>query len=212
MAGTRGNHLLAVYVGIPSEIEDEFNKWYNTQHVPERLAIPGFQSAARYVSLEGTPKYMAFYELDHASVLDTPAYKRLGENPSDWDKRMLPNMHLEARTVYECILTCGEAGAQHAPYLLSVRVDIAPEVEDEFNEWYNVDHVPKLATVPGVHGARRYRKVSGNGTQYLALYELANAQVRSTEAWTKASRTEWTNKILPQLQAKWALNIGQRIL
>jgi hypothetical protein len=56
MAGTRGNHLLAVYVGIPSEIEDEFNKWYNTQHVPERLAIPGFQSAARYVSLEGTPK------------------------------------------------------------------------------------------------------------------------------------------------------------
>jgi hypothetical protein len=78
-------------------------------------------------------------------------------------------MHVEARTVYECILTCGETGTQHAPYLLSVRVDIAPEVEDEFNEWYNVDHVPKLAAVPGVHGARRYRKLSGNGTKYLAL-------------------------------------------
>jgi len=160
MAGTRGNHLLAVYVGIPSEIEDEVNKWYNTQHVPERLAIPGFQSAARYVSLEGTPKYMAFYELDHANVLETPAYKRLGENPSDWDKRILPNMQVEARTVYECIFTCGEAGAQHASYLLSVRLDIAPEVEDDFNEWYNVDHLPKLAAVPGVHGARRYRKLS----------------------------------------------------
>ena len=92
MAGTRGNHILAVYVGIPGDIEDEFNKWYNTQHVPERLAIPGFQSAARYTSLDGTPKYMAFYELDNAGVLETPAYKRLGENPSDWDKRILPNM------------------------------------------------------------------------------------------------------------------------
>ena len=49
MASTRGNHLLAVYVGIPSDIEEEFNKWYNTQHVPERIAIAGFQSAARYV-------------------------------------------------------------------------------------------------------------------------------------------------------------------
>ena len=35
MAGTPGKHLLAVYVGNPSEIEDEFNKWYNAQHVPE---------------------------------------------------------------------------------------------------------------------------------------------------------------------------------
>ncbi len=123
MAGTRGNHLLAVYVGIPSEIEDEFNKWYNTQHVPERLAIPGFQSATRYVSLEGTPKYMAFYELDSASVLETPAYKRLGENPSDWDKRILPNMQVEARTVYECSLTCGEAGGGGG---LKIEMRLAP--------------------------------------------------------------------------------------
>ena len=212
MAGTRGNHLLAVYVGIPSEIEDEVNTWYNTQHLPERLAIPGFQSAARYVSLAGTPKHMAFYELAHASVLETPAYKRLGENPSDWDKRILPNIQVEARTVYECILTCGEAGAQHAPYLLSVRADIAPEVEDDFKEWYNVDDMPKLAAVPGVHGARRYRKWSGNGMQYLALYEFDNAQVRSTEAWAKASNTEWTRKILPQLRVQWLFNTGQRIV
>jgi len=210
MAGTRGNHLLAVYVGIPSDIEEEFNKWYNTQHVPERIAIAGFQSAARYVSLEGTPKYMAFYELDNASVLETPAYKRLGENPSDWDKRILSNMQVEARTVYECIFTCGEAGAQHAPYLLSIRLDIAPEVENDFNEWYNIDHLPKLAAVPGVHGARRYRKLSGNGTTYLALYEFDNAQVRSTEAWAQAANTEWTKKIRPHL--KPLANIGQRIL
>jgi hypothetical protein len=72
--------------------------------------------------------------------------------------------------------------------------------------------VPKLAAVPGVHGARRYRKLSGNGTKYLALYEFDNAQVRSTAAWAKASRTEWTNKILPRLQAQWVFNTGQRIL
>jgi len=63
-----------------------------------------------------------------------------------------------------------------------------------------------------VHGARRYRKLSGNGTKYLALYEFDNAQVRSTEAWAKASNTEWTRKILPQLRVQWLFNTGQRIV
>ncbi len=46
--------------------------------------------------------------------------------------------------------------------LLAVWIDIAPEAEGEFNEWYNVDHVPALVGVPGVYGARRYVAVEGN--------------------------------------------------
>jgi hypothetical protein len=209
MAGTRGKHLLAVYAGIPGDIEDDFNRWYNTQHIPERLAIPGFQRAARYEALKGEPKYLALYELEDASVLESPAYTRLAKQPNDWDKRIMPKLQVEARTVYECIFTCGEAAEAHAPFLLSVRLDIAPEVENDFNEWYNVDHLPKLAAVPGVHGARRYRKLSGNGTKYLALYEFANEQVTSTEAWSKAANTEWTKKMRPHL--KPLTQLGKRI-
>ena len=49
MAGTRGSHLLTVYANIPAEIEDDFNQWYNTQHIPERLAIQGFPGCDRSV-------------------------------------------------------------------------------------------------------------------------------------------------------------------
>ena len=76
MAGTRGSHLLTVCVGIPREIEDAFNPWYNIQYVSEQLAIPGFQSAACYVSLAGTPKYMALYERDNAQVRSTEAWAK----------------------------------------------------------------------------------------------------------------------------------------
>jgi len=38
-------------------MEEEFNAWYDSEHLPERLAIPGFRSAR-----EG--KYLATYELD----------------------------------------------------------------------------------------------------------------------------------------------------
>jgi hypothetical protein len=202
--------LLAVYAGIPREIEDDFNNWYNQQHVPERLAIRGFQSATRYESIKGEPKYLAFYELDDASVLESSDYLALRNKADDWDNRIMPRFQVEARTVYENIVTCGEASDPHAPFLLSVRLDIAPEVEADFNEWYNVDHLPKLSAVPGVHGARRYRKLSGNGTTYLALYEFDNEQVTSTEAWAKAANTEWTKKMRPHL--KPFINLGKRIL
>ncbi|MEE8291442.1 MAG: DUF4286 family protein [Candidatus Tectomicrobia bacterium] len=200
MAGTRGKHLLTVYADIPAEIEDDFNNWYNSQHIPERLAISGFHSAVRYESLKGDPKYLALYELEDASVLETPEYAKLRENANDWDKRITPKLQVAARNIYETIFACGDAPNAHTPFLLSVRLDIAPEVEDEFNQWYNEDHLPKLAAVPGVACARRYRSLSGNGTKYLALYELENDQVMNTEAWSKAVNTEWTLKMRPHLK------------
>jgi hypothetical protein len=209
MAGTRGKHLLTVYADIPADIEADFNQWYNTQHIPERLAIAGFQSAVRYESLKGDPKYLALYELDDAKVLDSPEYGKLRENPNDWDNRIAPKLQVAARNVYEQIFACGEAKGEHAPYVLSVRLDIASEVEDDFNHWYNEDHLPKLASVPGVTCARRYCSLSGTGTKYLALYELENDGVTSTDDWSKAANTEWTKKIRPHL--KPLPNLAKRI-
>ena len=46
-------------------MEEEFNAWYDSEHLPERLAIPGFRSARRWVC-NGT--YLGTYELDSAGV------------------------------------------------------------------------------------------------------------------------------------------------
>ena len=53
-------------------------------------------------------------------------------------------------------------------------MNVAPEHENEFNEWYNVEHLPALGAVPGVLAARRYRG-SGAAQRYAAIYHFANA-------------------------------------
>lgn len=212
MVGTRSKHMLTVYADIPADVEDDFNQWYNQQHIPERLALAGFQRAIRYEALKGEPKYMAFYELTDAGVLETPEYLALRDKAKTdaWDTRIMPKLQVQARNVYEQMLSCGDTPDDYAPFLLSVRLDIAAEVEDEFNRWYNEEHLPQLASVPGVTCARRYRSVSGTGTKYLALYELENEQVRNTEAWSKAANTEWTLKLRPHL--KPLASVAKRIL
>lgn len=45
--------------------EDDFNQWYEGQHMPDVLAIPGFVSAERFTCVgEGPHKYMAVYEIE----------------------------------------------------------------------------------------------------------------------------------------------------
>ena len=66
--------------------------------------------------------------------------------------------------------------------LLLIAMNVAPEHENEFNEWYNIEHLPALGAVPGVLAARRYRG-SGATQRYAAIYHFANPDVPNSAAW-----------------------------
>jgi hypothetical protein len=82
--------FLLVLMQPPSTIEEEFNAWYDTEHIPERLAVPGVETAIRFCSTtSAAPKYLAMYDLAAESVLDSDAYKNVaGDNSSPWTKRV----------------------------------------------------------------------------------------------------------------------------
>jgi hypothetical protein len=82
--------MLLVQMEPPATLEEEFHDWYDTEHTPERAAVPGFLSAARYVCVDGWPRYMACYDLESVAVLDGADYRAIGgENLSVWSKRVL---------------------------------------------------------------------------------------------------------------------------
>jgi hypothetical protein len=81
--------FLLVLMQPPASMDDEFNAWYDSEHVPERLAVPGVETAIRYSSAEGVPNYLAIYDLVDKSVLDTEAYLKVaGDRSSPWTKRV----------------------------------------------------------------------------------------------------------------------------
>ena len=83
MAGKKGRGLLMVYNDVGPEHEDEFNRWYNEEHIPERLSIPGVLNAARYTAVQGSPKYLACYELTEPETWHSDAWQRWLNNPTD---------------------------------------------------------------------------------------------------------------------------------
>jgi len=82
--------VLLVLNDVASEFEEEFNRWYQQQHVPERLAVPGFRSARRYRAVDSGPAYMAVYECDSIEVFTSKAYQERLANPTDWTRKVMP--------------------------------------------------------------------------------------------------------------------------
>jgi hypothetical protein len=188
MANQKGTGLLMVWTDVPAEKEKEFDRWYNEEHLAERLAIPGFLSAARYEAVKGGPKHLACYELESPAVLESEAYKRVRANPTEWTKRCDPGVIATTfiRNVYTMIhpraLTPAAARSGMAPALQMGRMDVPREIDEEFNTWYNTIYVPNYEKVPGVIRGRRYRAVTG-APAYLTLYEFEHPKVSESAAW-----------------------------
>lgn len=74
----------------PPGLEEEFNDWYDTEHLPQRARLPGFLSASRWVCTRGFPRSLAVYDLDGLSALTSPDYLAVaGLNSTPWSRRIL---------------------------------------------------------------------------------------------------------------------------
>jgi hypothetical protein len=82
--------MLIVTANPPAFMAEEFNAWYDLEHLPERLAVPGFRTGLRYVMLGMERRYLALYDLDDIAVLDTPAYLAVSaDRATPWTKRII---------------------------------------------------------------------------------------------------------------------------
>jgi hypothetical protein len=168
---------------------DEFNDWYDLEHIPERQRVPGFLSLQRWIGVENPRQSVATYDLENIAVLQGPGYRAIGgENLSPWSRRVTAKVERLLRYEGEQILPGDATAPANAGGLLLVGMTPGAAVETAFNAWYDTEHVPALARVPGVLSARRFR-TSGGNPKYIALYHLTAPAVVDSPEWKRASES-----------------------
>jgi len=150
--------LLLTMTEPPGAMEEEFNAWYDTEHLPERLAIPGFRSARRWVAAcaPGEGKYLATYELDSPGVLQSPEYLTRFANATAWTRRCLGRTVLFRRWACEQV----DPGAADSHRLAKALFLIGGDAELE---------VPRIT---GALQARRFVAQAGKPA-HIVLVEFA---------------------------------------
>jgi hypothetical protein len=102
-----GKGMLLTSMDIDASDEAEFNHWYDREHLEERVAIPGFLEARRYVAHKASPKYLCLYSTAEFAVLDSPAYRTKLANPTDWSVKTMARFKNMIRAVARITISHG---------------------------------------------------------------------------------------------------------
>jgi hypothetical protein len=103
-----GKGMLLTSMDIDPSDEADFNRWYDREHLLERVAIEGFLEARRYVAHQGSPKYLCLYSTATFEVLDSPTYRRALMNQTDWSKKNLARFKNMIRAVARITISRGQ--------------------------------------------------------------------------------------------------------
>ena len=145
-----GKGMLIVFSEVKARDERDFNEWYNREHIDERINLPGFHRARRYVAVRASPKYLATYECDSVGDLATPGYLQLLANQTPWTQAVMTRFtqfrRLTLRTQVD--LTHGVGGV-----VASVRFVPDPRKRKSLVAWLQETVLPRIITRPGLLGA-----------------------------------------------------------
>ena len=167
----------------PPERVGEFHEWYETEHIPARMAIPGFAGAQRFEAIEGWPHHLAVYWLDDLGTLETPEYARLKREGTARSERMLGSVERFTRYICELVSDTGAPDDEQPDYLSAVAFSVPEAGRAEFDDWYEDEHIPLLMRSADWLRIRRCRVLSGEPEPWtdLALHELRGPAAMDSE-------------------------------
>jgi hypothetical protein len=208
--------LLMAKMDPPAQGEAEWNAYYNNVHVADRILIPGFISARRFIKVDGIPKqyaipaaskYLALYDLASINVINSDTYRKVWEKdqrqPQDSFEKQIFKLPRFARGVYEQIFPVNtDYKIPESKFVLVVGHEVPRGKTPEFNAWYNTEHIPLLLKVPGVLNIRRFlmaeRKVppmvgpDAIISKYLTVWDVADPRSFDSEVFLKDAASAWS--------------------
>ncbi|MCC6378840.1 MAG: hypothetical protein IT519_08500 [Burkholderiales bacterium] len=131
----------------------EHDEWHTREHLPERVAVPGFRRGTRWIAREGSPRYCVIYDVDDPAVLDSAAYRERLDHPTPWTAAMMKAYLGMRRTLCRVVAGEGEAQGGHA---LVIAHAPARGGADAFKRRLVDEAMPAIAAMRGVVSWRLY--------------------------------------------------------
>jgi hypothetical protein len=126
-----GQAAVAIWCDVAFDVRDEFDDWHAHEHMPERLAIPGFLRGSRWVADQGAGYFILYEAQGEAAITAGPYLERLN-NPTPWSRKMMPHHRNMVRGLCRVQASYGSALGQA---LLTVRFSAHAARADELRAW-----------------------------------------------------------------------------
>ena len=104
-----GTGAICIWNAITPEGRDDFYEWHIHEHMPERVAIPGFLRGRRYIAItpETSPEFFTLYETTNVDVTTSAPYLERLNAPTDWTRRATSHFRDTSRALTRVVATHG---------------------------------------------------------------------------------------------------------
>ena len=137
-----GRAAVTMWWDIAPEAKSEWEDWHSHEHMPERLAIPGFLRGTRWIALSGDPSYFVLYEAARLATVTAGAYVERLNNPTPWSQKMMPHHRNMVRSLCRVRASFGR-GIAHALATIRFSPSSGPG-KTLLSNWLADDMLPTL--------------------------------------------------------------------
>ncbi len=85
--GLLGRAAVVSWSQVDPSDQHDFLAWHNQEHMPERIALPGFLRGRRYAAVRAERSHFILYETTDFDALVSPDYLERLNNPTPWTRR-----------------------------------------------------------------------------------------------------------------------------
>ena len=118
--------MIVIWNDIKEEMRDEFVQWHSSEHLPERVSIPGFISGQRWYGEHASPQYLTTYVTQNTGVLTSDAYIQRLNDPTPWTLKTVAAFRHTCRAAGEVMWEYGSKKG-YGGHILAIRIT---ELED----------------------------------------------------------------------------------
>jgi hypothetical protein len=147
--GLAGRGAVAIWHDIAPEGRADFYAWHGREHMPERVAIPGFLRGRRFVAARGEPEFFNLYETASPAVVVGADYLRRLNNPTPWTVATVRHFRRVARSLCEVAASAGEG---QGGLIATFRYAVAAANEASHRARVSGDVVPSTAQAANIAG------------------------------------------------------------
>ena len=148
-----GEAAVLVWNDVASEGREQFYDWHDKEHVPERLAIPGFRRGRRFARPGHSPEWLTMYEADDLSVVTSAAYLARLNAPTPATERTLKYFRNTSRAVCRIVCSLGSSTGGH---MLAMRLDVPSGQGEVLHEYVTREAFPRALALTGVVACHLY--------------------------------------------------------
>lgn len=166
-----GNGAVTIWHDLLEQAKPAFYAWHNHEHMPERVAIPGFRRGRRYIAVSGAPEYFNLYEADNPEVLSGQDYLNRLNAPTPLTREVVVSFRNVTRAICRVLYS---GGVGQGGTMLTLRFDVSDAETDAVATLFREQVLPPLADAPGIVGLHLCRADEGGSRIDTAEKQMRN--------------------------------------